>query len=366
MVLGSGAVHPNFSDDVATESAVDVTPTSTGAANASFQRIVTVPAIAASGPQMKTVTVTVRWWDRRAAVGDTTDPGMQSVVLSTAISKVSPELGASLAVPSGRSATQRPRGRNAAIPATATPGTTTSTFTPPGVAGAVDWTFNNETARITRIGSRNVQAVLISGYLRFATNAVQPTGVQSETPPSNGNATDGNLIIPVSAGTNASGFTLPTTNGGIRVDTTSPVLDPGDFQGACVVGPAQTASGDTFQPYYCAVPIVGTGSVATATFTWTGTLQVLPRPAVVELSATDNSASHYRVCRYTPDPSTDTPAGGNASHPLVYTSLGAALTNQNFLLIRSGDDTNPAFTCPTDDTSTPLVDGDTRYQAQPL
>jgi hypothetical protein len=81
-------------------------------------------------------------------------------------------------------------------------------------------------------------------------------------------------------------------------------------------------------------------------------------------STADASASRYRVCRYTPDPATDTPSVGNVGHPLDYAAVGTALTNQNFLVIRAGDGTTP-FTCPTDDTSTPLVDGDTRRH-QPL
>jgi hypothetical protein len=318
---------------------------------------------------MKTVKVEVRWWDRRADATDSTDTNFQSIVLQTSIAKASPELGAGLGIPSFRSAMQRPSGRNIAIPRTAVDSSdgTSSTFTPPS-SGGVSWVFNNNTALVTRIGTKTVQAVFISGYLRFATGSSQPTGVQSEAPPSDGDATDGQSIVPSGGGFDSTGLTLPTSNGGIEVTTTSPGLDSADFQGGCALSTPFTSSGRTYQAFYCAVPTQGTAPGGPFPQAWTGTLYVKPRPAVVETgtpASTDNSTSHYRVCRYTPDPSTDTPSAGNVAHPLVYTALAGPLNNQNYLLIRAGSGAGDAFSCPTDDTATALVDGDTRYQAQP-
>ncbi len=356
--------------DIATSAAIETTPTGTGAAaNARFRRTVTVTPVPTDGPQMKTVKVEVRWWDRRADFSDLADVNSQSIVLQTSIAKVAPELGAGLGIPSSRSATQRPGGRNIAIPrgAVDSPGGATSTFTPPG-GGGVAWVFNNDNALVTRIGSKTVQAVFISGYLRFATGSSQPTGLQSEAPPSDGDATDGSPIVPAGGGFDSAGLTLSTSGGGIQVFTTSPVLDSADFQGGCVLSTPFSASGQTYQAFYCAVPTQGTGSGGPFPVAWTGTLFVKPRPSVVETgtpASADNDDRHYRVCRYTPDPSTDTPPAGNAAHPLVYTALAGALNNQNYLLIRTGSGSGAAFTCPTDDTATTQVDGDTRYQAQP-
>jgi hypothetical protein len=243
---------------------------------------------------------------------------------------------------------------------------TTSRFTPSG-GGGVSWVFQNDTAFITKIGSRTVNALLVSGYLRFATAASPPTGVQSERPPSTANATDGVPIVPVGGGFAADGSTLATSGGGMQVASTVPILAPGDFLGGCVVDPPLTNDGLVYQPFYCAVPVRGTGGPPDEPQPdyWTGTLHVVPRPAVVETSSGDNAINHYRVCRYTPDATTDTPVGGNDVHPLVYVRLISALGNQNYLLIRAGSGAGDAFSCPTDDTDTDLVNGDTRYQAQP-
>ncbi|MBK7062116.1 MAG: hypothetical protein IPH51_17035 [Rubrivivax sp.] len=48
----------------------------------------------------------------------------------------------------------------------------------------------------------------------------------------------------------------------------------------------------------------------------------------------------------------------NAEHPLDYLDLTQSLANQNFLVIPAGDGTT-AFTCPADDTATPLLQGNT-------
>jgi hypothetical protein len=109
------------------------------------------------------------------------------------------------------------------------------------------------------------------------------------------------------------------------------------------------------------------------------------------VNASDNDAAAYRVCRYTPargchpavgsliwgmpdatasctepNPQTDPPTPSrimrNADHPLNYDQVAGALTNQNFLVIRAGNDADP-FECPGDDTGTPYFNGNTwRHQ----
>jgi hypothetical protein len=319
--------------DVASSTAEDVTPSS-GRANATFKRTVTVGSPATGAPAVKTVTVAVQWWDKRTDVTDLSDPNIQQVVLTTAIAKLDPALGASLGVPTNRSVTQRPKGRNMAIPPAAVMRSDgTSVFTPPG-GGGVTWVFSNDTGRIVQVGTTTLQAVLLSGYVRFATGTFQPTGVQSETPPGS-----------------------PMTVG-VDVTLTAPLLAAGDPEPQCYVG-SPDASGAV--AYNCLVPIFGTAP-QTATFTWSGRSRLTS--LTLATSVSDPDASAYRVCRYTPDPSTDTPSGGNAAHPLDYSSVGGALTNQNFLVIRAGGGGIP-FTCPADDTSTPLVNGASRRH-QPL
>jgi Tfp pilus assembly protein PilV len=318
--------------------------------NASFQRSVSVVdhvASAASAPRMKTLTVDVTWRDRDY---DSTLANERSVRLRSIVAEIGPALAGSLGVPYNRSAPQRPGGRNINIPRTNTqPGSgDTTVFTPPG-GGGVTWVFDNATGLITSTCSSAVPPVctaanlaLISGYIRFATGA-QPTAAEAELP------TD----------------PVPTALAalGIIVNYTAPL--PGGFvsssSGGCYVGPPSPSN---YLEYFCAMPLAFVGY--TSNNTWTGVLDlVLPTGTVATDVGTDNGAARYRVCRYTPDPSTDTPAGGNEAHPLTYTSVGGSLSNQNFLVISAGDGVNPAFSCPVDDTSTsPLLDTDTR-QHQP-
>jgi len=332
-VEGAGTSEPEYAD-VITSTAEDVTPSS-GRASATFKRTVSVAPPNAGDPAMKTLSVTVEWWDRRADSSNATDTNRQSVVLNTAVARVDPALGAGLGLPTNRSVTQRPRGRNIAIPASSvdTSSGTSSQFNPPNGRG-VSWVFSNDTARITVAGSRG-QGVLISGYVRFATGLTQPTSAESETPSG----------APV-------GF-------GMQVNLTSPVLSSADLQPACYV---DTSYPGGAAPYYCVVPITTTARGHFSPFSWSG--RTVLTGLNLATSASDYSGSHYRVCRYTPDPTTDTPTEGNVAHPLDYVTVTGALTNQNFLIIRAGDNSASAFTCPTDDTSTPLVDGDTR-QHQP-
>lgn len=318
---------------IASSTAQDVTPSS-GRANATFKRTVRVDSPAAGAPAIKTVTVAVQWWDKRADVTDLSDPNIQQVVLTTAIAKLDPALGASLGIPTNRSVTQRSKGRNMTIPPAAVMRSDgTSVFTPPG-GGGVTWVFSNDTGRIVQVGTTTLQAVLLSGYIRFATGTSQPTGVQSETPPGS-----------------------PMTVG-IDVALTAPLLATGDPVPQCFVA-TPDASGAV--AYNCLVPIFGTAP-QTVTYTWSGRSSLTS--LTLATSVNDPNASAYRVCRYTPDPTTDTPNGGNAAHPLDYVSVGRALANQNFLVIRAGGGGIP-FTCPPDDTRTLLIDGSTRRH-QPL
>jgi Tfp pilus assembly protein PilV len=321
--------------DILTSSAEDVTPSS-GRASATFRRTVTVTGPTAGGAALKTVTVQVRWWDRRADSTDLADPNIQQVTLHTTIARVDPILSAGLGIPTNRSATQRPGGRNIVIPPDAiTPtGSATSNFTPPG-GGGVTWVFDNATGEINEIGGIPVSALLLSGFIRFATGLSQPTFAESETPP-------GSPIL-VSIG----------------VSLTEPLLASGDFQPICYVA-APDAIGAV--RYNCAVPNVGSVPGQITNFRWSG--RSLLGTLNLASFASDDTPTAFRVCRYTPDSTTDTPSGGNAAHPLDYVSVGTGLTNQNFLVIRAGNGSG-AFTCPLDSASTPLVDGDTRRH-QPL
>lgn len=305
--------------------------TTAGFSNATFSRAVTVNSPTADQPRLKTVRVKVSWNDR---LSSTDKP---SVELFTTIAESSPELGASLGLPANLAGPQSPGGRNLAIPRSAVRGTGassgTSVFRPPGGGGA-RWTFLNDSGLISQICSPSGtctggRAALLSGYVRFATDTVQPTPADAETPPS--------LDLPV----------------GVEVLLTYPM----NITVPCYISTSSPRA------YYCAVPLIAVVPVGVVTYTWSGRPGIVPSSLAIATSAADADLNRYRVCRYTPEP-TDTPTGGNPAHPLDYATLGRSLNNQNFLVIRAGDGTTP-FTCPGDDLSSPLVNGQT-YRHQPV
>ena len=335
VLSGAPAGEHDYTKIISTTTPETVT-VATGFANTTFTRTVTVPAIAATAPRMKTLSVRVEWSDRRATSGTASD----SIVINTAVAQVAPELGATLGVPTNRAAPQRPRGRHVSIPVAAVdqPGTGTSIFTPPGGAGAT-WTFVNATGRISEICNPAgtcvaTTSVLLSGYIRFSTSGA-PTPAVAEAP-----------------------FDLPPIGStiGVRVDPTAPSTTP--------IFCLSSTSGSAIA-YYCAVPIVSATPGVIATYTWSGRSTVTG--LTLATSAADDAATRYRVCRYTPDPNTNTPAGGNVAHPLNYASVGTSLVNQNFLVISAGNGTGSGvgtvYTCPGVG-SNPLINSSTR-QHQP-
>jgi len=280
-----------------------------------------------NAPRTKSVRVTVSWDDRTGT--------SQTVALQSAIQGVPPALAGTLALPRDAGPVRTPRQRHFAIPrqAVLVPNTTTSSFSPPGVTG-VTWTFNNLSGVITEICSPVCEGVnrrLLSGYVRFATAVAAPLPADAEVPP---------------------GTLLPA---GVRVVRGLGVNGnlPANQLTVCAVGDQLGA-----RAYYCAVPLQGGAP-------WSGVIEVTSIDPVAT-SMVDADTAKFRVCRYTPvrDSQPLVPAGiRNEQTPLAYKDVGTALTNQNFLVIKAGTSTTTttgaANTCPADDTSTPLVNGNT-------
>lgn len=301
-----------------------------------LSRTVTDAATDPAAPRMKTLVVDVTWEDRNG--------NPQSVRLSTTIASTPPELAGTLSVPNA-GPLRPPRGRHPAIPLEAVDEGTHSRFTPPQPpGGTVSWLFDITTGVITSIctapdACTATTALLLSGYVRFATGSAPPTGAESELPPS------------------------PSLPVGVVVDRTY----PGTLTVACF---EQQSPGDV--RYFCAVPVTGGVDEPPR---WAGRSRVTGLDLAVGVD--DTTASRYRVCRYTPyrdhrAVGTGTPPMRNADHPLDYggsqpaepaNGVATLLTNQNFLVIRAGDGVQ-AFECPDDDPSTPLVDG-TTWRHQP-
>lgn len=284
--------------------------------NATFSRVIEVVDI---GPgRAKRVTVKVGWTDRA------NQP--QQVTLTSNITGMPPEVGASLAVSTVGRPLRQPLGRHAGIPPEAIDrGDGTSQFSPPG-GGSARWIFSNTTGVISRIcadGTEasciNVQSYLLSGFIRFATGSTAPTGVDAEFPPS-----------------------PPLSGLGVAVEQTLPVV-------ATVTCFVRTSLVDV--EYFCAVPVSDGNPM------WSGRALVTGLSLAASVGTT--TSTDHRVCRYTRDRAhTVVPAIPNERHPLDYKDVKGTLTGQNYLVIRAGDGT-VAFDCPADDPATSLINGNT-------
>jgi Tfp pilus assembly protein PilV len=308
-------------------------------------RSVDPPAI---GDNHKSIRVVVSWTDRNGQE--------QRVELSSIIARVDPALAGTWSLlPTGMRAL-RPLGRNPAIPVGADDRDAgkKSIFIPPGSGGGALWVFDNLTGvivgvcntvvtgqdQVTEADTQNCIdsttgfGLPLSGYVRFATDLAQPTAADAEVPTS----TARNLAV---------ALTLSSTS------------HPSPTSHACYTNaPTSTPTSRRSVRYYCAI-LFNENAVPK----WSGTSSLKPlaflspNTDVVWLladDADDARASRYRVCRYTPATSDSQPIP-NQLHPRNYTDVGILerLTNQNFLVIRAGNDLEDgnggtAFTCPTD------------------
>ncbi len=272
----------------------------------------------------KTIVVDVDWRDRND------EP--QRVRLATVIAGVPPELAGTLSVRGAGNPARLPAGRHPAIPLDAVPvegGRSRLEFEGPR-GRAVALVFDDLTGAITTVCSpatscTAVNALLLAGFVRYATTASAPTRADAESPPS--------PAEPVV---------------GVTVQRTA----PSTLTVSCFV---QRRTADL--RYLCAVPVTIEGEGARR---WSGRLQVTGLP--LASSRDDADAARYRVCRYTTTRSHA--ALPNDQHPLDYAAVNVPLGNQNFLVIRAGDGT-VAFDCPDDDPATEFVNGRTWHHQPP-
>jgi Tfp pilus assembly protein PilV len=276
-------------------------------------------------PRRKTVAVDVSWTDRN---GET-----QTVRLRSALGGVPPELVGTLVIPSGTSVLRNPGNRHPSVPTWATPQEGgTSKGSPPGAPDGVAWVFNNSTGFITQVCNAEIcstfNARLLSGFIRFALDA-NPNG---ETPSS------------------------PRKEDlEVSVDQTHPLALAGTTV-QCYEDTEPTG----YMPYYCAVPL-------DTQIAWSGRTRFSGLDIADEIE--DDDDDEYKICRYTPYRSHKVVPTEmrNDEHPLNYVLVEVSLTNQNYLVIRAGqegDDGDVAIACPDDDTDTPLIDG-TTWHHQP-
>lgn len=265
-------------------------------------------------PATKTLVADVQWTDRSGT--------LQTVRLASMVAGVAPELAATLVAPGSGLPTRNPLGRHRGIPPQARDfGNGSSGFVPPqAVGGTVGWLFDNVTGlfklcttfvqnnaalQLADLFCNNAQNyMLVSGYVRYATQAVQPQAADVD---------DAAALGP--------DFALP----GIAVVQTAPAAFAGTYGCYLALGNAAT-----FRDYYCGVPILVEVNGVPVQPKWSGSIQ-FGAPLALAVNAADAAANRYRVCRYF--------AAAN------YANVTTALQNQNFVIIKAGDGAN-AFSCP--------------------
>ncbi len=309
-----------------------------------------------AGQNHKALEVVVNWLDRSGVV--------QRVVLHGVIAGIDPALSGSVGVTPAGNPSKRPRNRHAGIPPLAQDmGNGSSAFKPPQAGGgSVAWVFNNTTGMITGLCtvsaatdnggfvlsdiescSNNTLAHLLSGFVRFAGGASQPTAAEAENPTGLVRRLDMNLVL-----------STPPGPSGQEAQWSHPSL-PECYDDA----PATTADvlARTTVAYYCLIP-------ANTKRVWAGFSTIVP------LAFTDDPATEWpipfagvpspthRLCRYTPALN-DTQVVPNSQHPREYKVKyldpdrgllpipTPPLPNQNFFVV------NIAHTCPTDTTANP-------------
>ena len=338
----------------------EVVPPANGIGNVTYSitRVV-VPATGLHGLRMKQLRVTVAWVDR---IGTP-----QQVQLASAISGTPPALAGSLLLPANAGPTSTPGGRHRAIPldAVLVPGTSTSSFSPPGAPAGVRWIFNNLTGFISSTCASALPASCtaanrryLAGVIRFATATEPAPPFDTGETPQGPDGLEADLVQGI----------------GVQVVLTSPTSPAADCY-------AQSNLLASARRYYCAVPVDAGGS-------WSGRIEVTGNgtsvpPWILASSITDNTAGSYRVCRYTlvrgcqpvvpspgvtgttvwgmPEstrsctaPSTQTvpPTPGrvmrNDDFPLDHAVVKDALLNQNFLIRKAADG------CPADGPGTQI------------
>ncbi|HWH80780.1 MAG TPA: hypothetical protein VNU71_00940 [Burkholderiaceae bacterium] len=295
--LGAAPGQPSF-DAIANDTrVVDASGQAAVQGAYTLTRAIDAGAIA----NAKQALVTVAWTDRAGAA--------QQVALAAIVAANPPALGGALGLARPAGAAPGAFGRSARIPVAAKDlGDGRSVFKPRG-DGTLAFVFDNRSAAITarcdavdpatptaaltlaNLGACNTSAgLLLSGTVRFT--AAQP--------PDAAHANDAPLAFAIAL--TLTGATYPA----------APV---------CGVDlAAWTSAGDRYATYHCVVyPASGP---------WSGRANLAPSGWTIGSAATDR-----RVCRYAADLDASGAIDANLEHPADYANVGAALTNQNFVVV---------------------------------
>jgi Tfp pilus assembly protein PilV len=279
--------------------------------NATYTRTRSV-ALLETPQRGKTLSVKVDWTDRTGRA--------QQISMSTVLTEVAPELGATLAVPANGTPVRQPLNRNRGIPVQARDlGDGRSGLIPPSAPTGVAWVFNNVSGLITlctttaastpSLSTANVtcgsnNAVLVAGFVRYSFRSTPPTDADALNPAS----------LPPSS---------PEPQLQVHVRQTAPLVQDVECYTSDVISPA------AYTAYFCAVPVVVVPNNPPPT--WSGRLEFLPLDKVAATAA-ENANTQWKMCRYFSVGS--------------YNDMADALLNQNYLAILAGDGT-ASFSCPT-------------------
>jgi hypothetical protein len=254
-------------------------------------------------PQTQRLRVQVGWTDRQGRA--------QHVALNTLINGNEPAYSGALHVVRQGQPPLGAQGRSARIPLRAhNLGNGNSVFKPVSTE-AVVYVFDNATGRIisrcTGVMASNVSErdltqcdtqtrLLLSGVVRF------------------------------------SSASAAVTNGRDALLSTELLLsltESGEAPPSCAVEPLQTAEGDRYLAYHCAVAPNAAGQ-------WSGRVDLRPVGWTLGTGSAD-----WRVCRYSSDLDGSGAIDANIEHPPSYNAVNAALPHQNFLVIHATQ------TCPS-------------------
>lgn len=334
-----------------------VSGNSTRTTNTTYNLVWTVTANAVDTE--KWINMQVSWADRTGTT--------QSVQLLSVISKFDPSSIGSLATGPGGVNVRKPKNRNVNIPypAVGLSGGTQSAFSPPPASGF--YVFDNTTGNVVKScsgtlpaeggtlppsGCSDVDARLLSGYVRFETSGGNPTASSVENASS--------TTLPLSSTTpmsfDFSNFT-PSSPGNPTYTCYSQrqkTLRSNSTGAETTFPEAQSESGYSvtarFIAYACIVtPVDHDSSTATAK-RWWGKVTIIPNTVSADGTtwSLGTTSSTYKVCRYSGDYNVNS-AISNSEHPLWYRAVTGALDSQNFVVILGNKD------CPTDVAAAPLA-----------
>lgn len=362
------AGQPGLSwDEIASTPAIDHVPQG-GIANTTYRVLRTVNRLPLAGTgvtaagQQKVVRVQVQWTDRTGTA--------QTLTIESVIGGAAPALGALVAAqPASSAATGWGHGRPPGVPPEAVELSDRRYAYKPFDRGTTAWVFDSATGFITSLctGVSSAQSAITVGDLSNCTtvDGRRLAGVvQFDLGATPSSEQPAGPMLPLSSSAPAY---FANTFSASQTQARAPLCvanEPTSRTDAAVPRPQGYAV-----RYECVVfPVDASG--------WGGRLELAlaSRYDNGDDLPDNRSASDFRVCRYTTDtPSTDDSNADytlNADHPRTYCVERAGtptagtpcfgnrvtgnLAHQNFLVVRR------ALSCPSDDSATALVNGNTR------